>query len=79
MRPRAPRPWFLIVSVTIVLCAGTWIASGHPNEGGFAFVAWDMLITWLVCLGIAIYTYWKKWATYRSHQVTSSAEEKPAP
>ncbi|WP_435112068.1 hypothetical protein [Nocardiopsis synnemataformans] len=54
MRPERPRPWFLILSIALVACSAAWIALGPDLGGWLTFLAWDVLITWLVCLGIAV-------------------------
>lgn len=54
MRPERPRPWFLLLSAALVACSAAWIALGPDLGGVMAFLAWDVLITWLVCLGFAI-------------------------
>ncbi len=55
MRPERPRPWFLLLSIALVACSAAWIALGPDLGGWLTFLAWDVLITWLVCLGIAVH------------------------
>ncbi|PDP88440.1 hypothetical protein CQJ94_06525 [Glycomyces fuscus] len=54
MRPERPRPWFLLLSTALVACSAAWIALGPDLGGVVTFLAWDVLITWSVCLGFAV-------------------------
>ncbi|WP_047867841.1 hypothetical protein [Nocardiopsis sp. RV163] len=54
MRPKRPRPWFLLLSIALVACSAAWIALGPDLGVWLTFLAWDALITWLVCLGFAV-------------------------
>ncbi|WP_071620983.1 hypothetical protein [Nocardiopsis dassonvillei] len=78
MHPRPPKPWFLVSSVIIVISSGAWLVFGRPS-GWLAFAAWDVLITWLVCLGLATHEYRKARSIHSTHQAASEPEEEPTP
>lgn len=77
MRTHPPRPWFLLVSVVLVVAASLWLVHGREIDGHSAFVAWDVLITWSVCLVLAIFDYCRKWVAHRHRRAASPAGTEP--
>ncbi|MCK9871965.1 hypothetical protein MRI28_20375 [Nocardiopsis dassonvillei] len=57
MRIEQPRPWFLILSTVLVAYSAAWIVLGPDLGVWLTFLAWDVLITWLVCLGFAVHNH----------------------
>ncbi|MCY9786995.1 hypothetical protein KIK06_24225 [Nocardiopsis sp. EMB25] len=69
----------MILSSVIVVGAATWLVTGPEIGGSFAFMLWDILITWLLCLVLGTYTYVTKKRAFREHQDTPPPEEESAP
>ncbi|MEV2278541.1 hypothetical protein AB0I72_23440 [Nocardiopsis sp. NPDC049922] len=79
MEPKPPRPWFVILSGVLVVGAATWLVTGPEIDGSFVFMLWDILITWLICLVVGIYTYVTKRRAFRERQATPPPAEESAP
>ncbi|MGW5880009.1 hypothetical protein ACWFMI_26015 [Nocardiopsis terrae] len=62
--PKPPRPWYLIVSAVVTVLGALWLVHGRNVSGWWAFGAWDLFVTWLICLVLAAYAYVQGWVLY---------------
>ncbi|MEV2278981.1 hypothetical protein AB0I72_25685 [Nocardiopsis sp. NPDC049922] len=53
--------------------------TGPEISGSFTFMLWDILITWLICLALGVYTYVTKRRAFQEHQATPPPGEESAP
>ncbi|WP_199725618.1 hypothetical protein [Nocardiopsis sp. Huas11] len=69
----------MLISGVVVVCAAICIVVEPDVGGSFVFMAWDVLITWLICLVLGTYKYVVHRRAFREHRLTSLTDGEPDP
>lgn len=74
MPAKPPRPWFMLLSLGIVIFTGTVAVLDRPWNSW-----WVIFALWSFCFLASTSDYRRRKAAYRVHQTTPEPGDEPAP